>query len=481
MDREEYLRKCSNMKCQRVQVDESYVPSLQDDEMEIEHLLEEPRSDHVSLDGSLASDTALNDKNDLEFEVLDGFLDEGFLDDVDINDLEGTDGFTDVCGGYFLDFDFAKVELLGPGAYEDSLLENSNSESQSPGLSGSSTAGGMSESAKAPNSMQSDCKIESLDETVTHDTHGVFMNNPSQPSNVGCMYNISLDIQHLHELNNGYPLGGSMLSCKTENVTVENCQSAPPREKRFRKPTRRYIEESSNLRSKEKVPTTGAKYKRRSLSSCNELTKIKGLKNIPSEKSSNGNSDVTPTELQRCKKLPKKEELEYDNEPFSSEEFDDEFEEEFEDERSAPKRSSSKDRRKHQRMWTTAEVTKLVDGISEYGVGRWTDIQRFLFSASGYRTPTDIRDKWRNLLRASSAQKFIQKEGEENDKITPRSLPVSLASRVLELAKIHPYPKRRNSKRSSDSQVGSSGTASQSSGSSVSLGRRNVRRKKCST
>jgi len=29
------------------------VPSLQDDEMEFEHLLEEPRNDHVSLDGML--------------------------------------------------------------------------------------------------------------------------------------------------------------------------------------------------------------------------------------------------------------------------------------------------------------------------------------------------------------------------------------------------------------------------------------------
>jgi len=29
------------------------VPSLQDDEMEVAHLLEEPRNDHVSLDGIL--------------------------------------------------------------------------------------------------------------------------------------------------------------------------------------------------------------------------------------------------------------------------------------------------------------------------------------------------------------------------------------------------------------------------------------------
>jgi hypothetical protein len=34
-------------------VDGSYVSSLQDDEMEVEHLFEEPRNDHVSLDGIL--------------------------------------------------------------------------------------------------------------------------------------------------------------------------------------------------------------------------------------------------------------------------------------------------------------------------------------------------------------------------------------------------------------------------------------------
>lgn len=57
------------------------------------------------------------------------------------------------------------------------------------------------------------------------------------------------------------------------------------------------------------------------------------------------------------------------------------------------KRSDKHDRRKHQRMWTISEVTKLVDGISEYGVGRWTDIKRLLFASSAYRTPIDLRVK----------------------------------------------------------------------------------------
>ena len=65
---------------------------------------------------------------------------------------------------------------------------------------------------------------------------------------------------------------------------------------------------------------------------------------------------------------------------------------ESEDERKRTKRSKTAcDRRKHQRMWTLAEVIKLVDGIAQYGVGRWTDIKRLLFASSAYRTPVDLR------------------------------------------------------------------------------------------
>ncbi|RXI01256.1 hypothetical protein DVH24_001490 [Malus domestica] len=76
-------------------------------------------------------------------------------------------------------------------------------------------------------------------------------------------------------------------------------------------------------------------------------------------------------------------------------------------------------------MWTASEVTTLVDSISQYGVGKWTDIKRLLFASSPYCTPLDLRvhhsfpimgiicspfaqkmertsyaDKWRNILRS---------------------------------------------------------------------------------
>ncbi|XP_061368755.1 uncharacterized protein LOC133311691 isoform X2 [Gastrolobium bilobum] len=489
-----------------VQVDESFVPALKDEVMEVEHLLAEPRNDHVSVDsmlyfneenvekcydaeslscgfefglkssiGGLDSHTTLNGKDDLELEVLDGLL-----DDVEIHDFEGTDGFSVACdeyldfefsnkAGYFLDFEFSnKAEVLGSGPCDSSLLQNSSSESHSSGLSGSSIVGGVSESTKVPIA-QSNCKSDSLDETVTYESHGAFRSNPSQPSNVDCLYNISLDIQHLHGLDNDHHFAGGILSY--EKGSVEKCQPAALREKRFRKPTQRYIEESSNLKSKEKVATAVTKNKHMSVSSCDELRiRLKALKKIPGEKSSNGNSDVTLSELQVCKGHPKKEKVEYDNESFSSE---------SEDECLTPKRSRKKDRRKHQRMWNLSEVMKLVDGVSEYGVGRWTDIKRFLFSSSSYRTPIDLRDKWRNLLRASSAQKFNKKEAEQNDELALRPLPLDVACRVRELAKIHPYPRQRGSKKLCVSQVGSSAIVSQSKDSPpISLSKRNVRRNK---
>lgn len=71
---------------------------------------------------------------------------------------------------------------------------------------------------------------------------------------------------------------------------------------------------------------------------------------------------------------------------------DDHTESESEDDRAKRRRSKkSNDRRKHQRMWTPGEVSNLIDGIAQYGTGRWTDIKNLFFSSSAYRTPIDLR------------------------------------------------------------------------------------------
>ncbi|CAN8292854.1 unnamed protein product [Cochlearia groenlandica] len=65
-------------------------------------------------------------------------------------------------------------------------------------------------------------------------------------------------------------------------------------------------------------------------------------------------------------------------------------------------------RRKHHRAWTLSEVMKLVEGVSKYGVGKWSEIKRLSSSSFSHRTPVDLKDKWRNLLKATKSQTPIR-------------------------------------------------------------------------
>lgn len=53
--------------------------------------------------------------------------------------------------------------------------------------------------------------------------------------------------------------------------------------------------------------------------------------------------------------------------------------------------SKSGTRRKHHRAWTLGEVMKLVDGVSRYGAGRWSEIKRLAFASYTYRTSVDLK------------------------------------------------------------------------------------------
>lgn len=114
---------------------------------------------------------------------------------------------------------------------------------------------------------------------------------------------------------------------------------------------------------------------------------------------------------------------------------------ESEDDISVTKTSRTKsDRRKNQRIWTLDEVMNLVDGISHFGVGKWTDIKNHFFHYAAHRKPVDIRDKWRNLLKASYNEKHNDGQAEEKRKSVARSIPKDILHRVRELASLHPYP-----------------------------------------
>ncbi|CAL9117748.1 unnamed protein product [Musa textilis] len=110
--------------------------------------------------------------------------------------------------------------------------------------------------------------------------------------------------------------------------------------------------------------------------------------------------------------------------------------------------SKASARRKHHRAWTLCEVRKLVDGVAKYGAGRWSEIRRLAFASYSYRTSVDLKDKWRNLLRASLAQYPTKKETKNFGKQTCVPIPTPILSQVRELAKlqtqtgIKPSPKK---------------------------------------
>ncbi|XP_004510444.1 uncharacterized protein [Cicer arietinum] len=93
-------------------------------------------------------------------------------------------------------------------------------------------------------------------------------------------------------------------------------------------------------------------------------------------------------------------------------------------------------RRKHHRAWTLVEVMKLVEGVSRCGPGRWSEIKRLSFSSYSYRTSVDLKDKWRNLLKASFAQTPAD-EGMNSRKHGTAPIPEPILVRVRELAEMN--------------------------------------------
>ncbi|KAF0931221.1 hypothetical protein E2562_002570 [Oryza meyeriana var. granulata] len=97
-------------------------------------------------------------------------------------------------------------------------------------------------------------------------------------------------------------------------------------------------------------------------------------------------------------------------------------------------------KRKHHRAWTLSEVVKLVDGVARYGAGKWSEIRRLAFSSYSYRTSVDLKDKWRNLIRASQTQLSTENDGVCPRKSNPSTIPIppSILLRVKELAEMQP-------------------------------------------
>ncbi|CAK7343108.1 unnamed protein product [Dovyalis caffra] len=532
MDQEaHFAKKFTNMKCQRVKVDDSSPPALEDEAIEVQHLLAEPKTDHFSVDGVLCLGKENSSKcseidgfsygfdggmkrnigglhpnitqgpDDLDLGVLDGFLDE--VDEVD--DIHAANDFSGAYEDFILDIELAeKVSYLDYAPREGSRLRNSSSESQSPGCSGiSNGAVGMSESSTAT-LPESESKNGWHQKTVKCKLRRSSVDKwDSQEPAEDSVCPTSDDLEDLGGLDDDAMPLISLVSGKNAKKVVQAAKVGTSlRQKRLRKPTKRYIEEFSELKSKHEMErqnnlSATSKDKRPKIRSHNELHCEGALTHTPKEDSSTENfiqatskgtvdpshlrskpvsarqtnssvisngrrwsikSQNEPHQMRAVKSAPKElsftgpsAQASFESRPRRGRpkkplplSFLESEDDESEDDRVKKRRyKKSNDRRKHQRMWTTPEVMKLIDGIAQYGTGRWTDIKKLMFSSTAYRTPIDLRDKWRNLLRASGAQKrkSNKKEVEEKLKDVVRSLPSSVFRRVRELASLHPYPR----------------------------------------
>ncbi|GAV67878.1 Myb_DNA-bind_6 domain-containing protein [Cephalotus follicularis] len=510
MNQEQQMRKkFANGKCNKANIDESFDPVLDDESIEVQHLLAEPKNEHVTVDGVLCLNKEKSGKclemeefsygfeyglkknyggldinntregeDDLKLEILDGLLDG--VDEVD--DIYAANDLASACEDFLLDIELAEnVSGLDCGLCDGSRLGNSSSESRSPGFSGSSNgAVGVSESSMAT-IPEPECKDDSHDKTVFCDSLDTFRSKRRRQVPVDDKKCPTACIQDSDELeDDDKPLVNFILSCKKGKSSVQTTKvGILSKHKRLRKPTQRFIEEFSDTKSRSIVEredvSTDSKDKHLKLRSYDKLdhTKASALASMCDPFYETSAQTFSESRLRRGRGRPKK------RASVSWHESDAESED---DHASKKKHSKSADRRKHQRMWTLSEVTKLVDGIAQYGVSRWTDIKRQLFSASSYRTPIDLRDKWRNLLRASCVHKQRKREVmqvEKRQKQATRPLPLPLLLRVRDLATANPYPKLCSSKRSRAGHLPSPALVATKEGAQFSAHGRNLRRKKC--
>ncbi|KAK8638957.1 hypothetical protein V6N13_137361 [Hibiscus sabdariffa] len=361
------IKKLADVKCQRV--DGSVAPGLEE-ATQVEHLLEEPKSEHVSLDRVLCFGKENLEKHlkmedffscpldynwkincgglngqggdDLKLEVLDGLLDE--VDEVD--DIQAADDLSGACEDFQLDIECP--ERLS----ESDCAPHEGSKSSAATVQESNNQNGV------------------LKKMFCGDLHHTFK------SKFGCQApvtdTIGPTIEHMQTFDESdddeKPLVSFILSTKSVKSSFEVTKGGTLlRQKRLRKPTSRYIEEfSRNSTSGKKCLKAG----------------------------SQGDLPQLVSEPQRQRGRPKK-------------------------------------------------IVPKILRVKEMVISLWTDIKRLLFASSAYRTPVDLRDKWRNLLRSSSAHEHNRRECETKPKHAVRPLPMPVVCRIHELATIHPYPMAR--------------------------------------
>ncbi|KAG1358799.1 hypothetical protein COCNU_08G002450 [Cocos nucifera] len=224
---------------------------------------------------------------------------------------------------------------------------------------------------------------------------------------------------------------------KNENLQMEQFAG-----KRVRKPTRRYIEELSEFKTRECTAKLLSSVKNSEHCQSFPKSRIRPVRDIGSQgisfatrQDSLGGFGIQNFVDERGKRDV--ETINSDEEQYLRLEKFDAAGDNTDDNADSRPLLKGGVRRKHHRAWTLGEVLKLVDGVARYGAGRWSEIRRLAFASYSYRTSVDLKDKWRNLLRASLAQSPADKGAKNSRKHASIPIPTNILSRVRELAEMH--------------------------------------------
>ncbi|KAF6167794.1 hypothetical protein GIB67_027572 [Kingdonia uniflora] len=417
--------------------------------------------------GALAFNNTGEGRDEPRFEFFDGML-----QGVNEEDFYGTNVISSAFDEYLLDSEFSeKVLSVYDGPCVGSRLENlglvSQSEVQRECERGTTE---MSELSTAlipvPDFDRRGFLLEKMTMCELQETYRSILGRETTVKDKPWLKrHIALGLQNLSELSSAsYHLKGGMYPNGNERNNIfttpkKMCHSltnfpkttfrkfrvksgpmnlggssASLSEKRVRKPTRRYIEESPKSKLKScsgrlEIPLTRQRIKdKRNRSQRQHVSKMSGEMLLLTRERLLGRSDIqAPSAQQKKRRHPKKStsisgsDSDDDRqlsvvpvrksylELSSSESSDDTSDVSFTVRKSGKRES----RRKTQKLWNLPEVIKLINGVSEYGVGRWTDIKNVLFVSSDHRTSVDLKDKWRNLLRASGSQSENRRKAEE--------------------------------------------------------------------
>ncbi|XP_050381268.1 uncharacterized protein LOC126798362 isoform X2 [Argentina anserina] len=394
-----------NMKSQRVRFEESFAPALDDESETIEHLLAEPKTEFVTVDGVLCFgkenvekclsfddfasgfDYGLNTFTggrhsahprglrsahprqgdyELELGVLDGLLDEV----EEVEDIHATNGLASPCDDFLLDIGFTgKDTVLEFGPHERSHC--GNTDSRSPGLSGSSNSVvGVSESSTVT-IQDFECKNHSQPKESPHKFLCDLRQKKRRQTPVeGSTQPSSFSFQNLKELDNyRKPLGNGLCSSEIDKSSVEANKIGAIIKKRRLPKTKRFVENSSKRKAKNFVASDNISHPAATDDQCSHarsqsklLTRPRTLSSVPEEDSISDNLTLSEFKIRIAR--PKKQAIPTEFQPITSESEDEivrvtirekhdqgnnqPIKSKSEDETLTTKLSKKHDRRKHQ-------------------------------------------------------------------------------------------------------------------------------------